>query len=212
MNWLRAIMQVEMAGYRFVLLVRYGFCADRPEHLRRPEKLFQLEWHWPYKAMPGPGKRSVSRKTREKKRRRGRGGEEEKNGMLPWPTFSSSPLLLFSSSLRLSDDSSKRAFSCKISSRTGWLNRGNPYEKDSGFCSVSAVFGGILAVLLIDPPSVTRHTAAQEPVVVPPGYNPCRRLPSPCKRECPAGLPFPTISRRRSGSTLRSTSRSTAAL
>lgn len=55
-------------------------------------------------------------------------------------------------------------------------------KKTLVFCLISAVFGGILAVLLIDPPAMTHHTAAQEAALPPLGYSLCYRPPSPSQR------------------------------
>ena len=54
-------------------------------------------------------------------------------------------------------------------------------------CLLSAVFGGILAVLLVDPPSMTRRTAAQELGVPPVVGQPALPLAQPLPAEAPGG-------------------------
>ncbi len=60
-------------------------------------------------------------------------------------------------------------------------------KKTLVFCLISAVFGGILAVLLIDPPAMTHHTAAQEAALPPPGLQPVLPPTQPIPAVAPGG-------------------------
>ena len=60
-------------------------------------------------------------------------------------------------------------------------------KKSLVLCLLSAVFGGILAVLFIDPPSMTRHTAAQDLAVPPVVGQPALPLTRPLPAEAPGG-------------------------
>jgi S1-C subfamily serine protease len=63
---------------------------------------------------------------------------------------------------------------------------GTLMKKTLLLCLLSALFGGILAVWLSDPPGMARHTAAQEPAAPPPGLQPVLPL-QPLQAGAPGG-------------------------